>query len=70
MMSLRKRKIILWSVMIVLGVCLLFWWVNNFQKNLTGFQGNQFIEGLNLPEIKMPQIPEINYGQQNNQQDK
>jgi len=69
-MSLLTRKIILWSVMTVFGAGLLFWWVNNFQKNLTGFQGGKFIEGLNLPEIKMPQIPEINYGQQNNQQDK
>ena len=61
------RKFILWSIIVILGLALLFWWFNNFQKNIAGFQGGQFIEGLNLPEIKMPQLPEINYGQQNNQ---
>jgi len=74
------RKFILWSIIVILGLALLFWWFNNFQKNIAGFQGGQFIEGLNLPEIKMPQLPEISEeelnklkeaieenGQQNNQ---
>lgn len=51
----KTRKIILWSAVIILGICLLFWWFNNFQRNITGFQGGKFIEELNLPEI--------NYGQ-------
>jgi len=50
-MSLFKRKIILWSITTVLGIGLLFWWFNNFQKNIKGFQFNQFIESLNLPKI-------------------
>ncbi len=59
----KKRKIILWSIVIVLAVSLLFWWFNSFQKRIKGFQKEEFIEELNLPEIEMPQMPEINYGQ-------
>lgn len=55
----RIRKVILWSVVVVLAFCLLIWWFNNFQKNMVNFQGGEFIEKLNLPEIKTPQLPEI-----------
>jgi len=58
-MSLRTRKIILWSVTIIVAVGLLFWWVNNLQKRMADFQSEQIIEKLNLPEIEMPQMPEI-----------
>ena len=62
-MSIRTRKIILWSATIVLAVILLIWWVNTFQERLTNFQGEALIKSLNLPKIEMPQLPEINYGQ-------
>ena len=55
----KKRKIILWSVIIILGAGLLFWWVNNLQKRVTGFPSEQLLEGLDLPEIEMPEIPEL-----------
>ena len=55
----KKRKIILWSVIIILGAGLLFWWVNNLQKRVTGFPSEQLLESLNLPEIEMPEIPEF-----------
>ena len=55
----NARKVILWSAVVVLGFCLLVWWFNNFQKSTANFQGGEFIEKLNLPEIKMPQLPEI-----------
>jgi len=58
-MSLRTRKIILWSVTIMVAVGSLFWWVNNLQKRMADFQSEQIIEKLNLPEIEMPQMPEI-----------
>lgn len=53
----KTRKIILWSVIIVLGIGLLIWWINNFQKRLADFQTEQFIEELNLPKVETPQIP-------------
>ena len=56
----KTRKIILWSVIIVLGAGLLIWWINNFQKRLADFQTEQFIEELNLPKVETPQMPAIN----------
>ena len=55
----KKRKIILWLIVAVFAAGLLFWWVNNIQNRLAGFQGEEFIKGLNMPKIEMPQIPEI-----------
>ena len=55
----KTRKIILWSVVIILGICLLIWWFNNFKDNFAGFQGEEFIESLDLPAMEMPQLPEI-----------
>ncbi len=59
----KKRKVILWSIVTVLAVSLLFWSLNSFQNRVKGFQKEEFIEELNLPEIEIPQMPEINYGQ-------
>jgi len=59
----KKRKVILWSIVTVLAVSLLFWWLNSFQNRVKGFQKEELIEELNLPEIEIPQMPEINYGQ-------
>lgn len=56
-MSLRTRKIILWSVMIIVTAGLLFWWINNSQKIAAEFPGKQWLEGLNLPKFEMPELP-------------
>jgi len=53
----KKRKIILWGIVAVLATLLLFWWTNNFQKRLAGFEGSQFLEKLNLPEVETPELP-------------
>jgi len=57
-----KKKIILWSTVIIIGFTLFILWVKNVQEKLKIFQG----EGLNLPSLKeefkgMPKIemPEI-----------
>lgn len=55
----KKRKIILWSAVIILAIALLFWWAKNLQQRVGSFQGEKFIEELELPEIEMPQMPEI-----------
>jgi len=43
------RKIIFWTVITILAFGLLFWWINNLQKRLADFQGEQFIQELPLP---------------------
>lgn len=64
------RKIILWSIMIVLGLALAFLWIRIIYVEVREFQKEEFIEGLNLPalneelkelpKIEMPEIPQEN----------
>lgn len=55
-MAEGTKKIILWSVTIIIGGSLLFWWVKNVQKISSNFKGSEFIEKLNFPKIEMPNI--------------
>ncbi len=55
----RTRKIILWSLVAVLAAGLLVWWAQTSQQRLAEFPGGQFLEGLDFPEIKMPDMPEF-----------
>ncbi len=57
-----KRRIILWSIVIIVGFFIFALWIKNTQGKLKSFQGG----GLNLPSLKeelkgMPKIemPEI-----------
>ena len=62
-MSLLKRKIIFWCVIIVSAAGLLFWQFSNFKKRLNDFQMGQFLQQLNLPDfnkIKTDAQKEIN----------
>jgi hypothetical protein len=68
MMSIRLRKIILWSVVIVLGILLFFLWLKSCQLSMGRLESKDFFEKLNLPSIEMPELPsinlpEINYGE-------
>lgn len=61
------RKIILWTVVVIIGLALVFWWVKSIQRSVRGFQEQEFIEKLNLPsfgkglkEFPKIEIPEIN----------
>ena len=61
-----RKKIILWSVIIVIGFALFILWIKNAQEKLKIFQGG----GLNLPSLReelkgMPKIemPEISEGE-------
>ncbi len=58
-MSLRWRKTIVWLATALVGIGLIFWWVKSFPEKLQSFQGKEFIEDLNLPDIKMPEVPGI-----------
>lgn len=53
------RKIILWSLMIILVAGLLVLWVQIAKKRITGFEKDEFIGKLNLSEVKMPEIPDF-----------
>ena len=43
-LPLRIRKIILWSVIAILGLGLLVWWLKIAQEKLEAFQAQEFIK--------------------------
>ena len=57
-LPLHTRKIILWSVIAILGLGLLVWWLKIAQERLEAFQAQEFIKELNLPKIEIPQTEE------------
>jgi uncharacterized protein HemX len=48
----KKRKIILWAIILVLGICLSIFYVKNVSKSIKNFQKEELIEGLNIPSLK------------------
>lgn len=68
-LSERKRKIILWIAIIVFGALLLFFYINNIQKRLKGFQPGSLKKDLKidelknefnkLPDVKLPNAKEL-----------
>ena len=64
-LPLKKRKIILWTIVVILSIIFLFFSVNNFQNKLRKFEEDkkEFQEVINfsgmvLPEMPMPENPE------------
>ena len=63
-LSEGKRKIILWSVVIIIGLPLFILWVKNVQEKLKSFpKGESKIPSLRqelqgLPRIELPEINE------------
>lgn len=47
-----KRKIILWSVLVALGLVLVFLWIWNIKTHFKGFQKEKFIEDLGVPSLQ------------------
>ena len=61
-----KRKIILWSIMILVGILLFFLWVKSSQERLKSFHQQEFIEKLQVPDFKkelekipQPEMPKV-----------
>ena len=61
------RKIILWSVVVIIGFSLLIWWVKSFQQRIKSFKGEAFQKEFKIPafneklkELPKLEIPEIN----------
>ncbi len=56
----NKRKIILWSVVIILGLILFIGWVRSFQESLRKFSEEKIIEEFKAPLLErfqdMPRI--------------
>jgi hypothetical protein len=55
----KKKKIIFWSTLLVLFIGLIIWYAGHAQQVIKNFQAQKFIESLNLPDIKMPQLPQM-----------
>ena len=60
------KKIILWSVMVLVGLLLLIFWLNSTKSRIKNFQKEDFVRDLGIPDLredinKMPKIefPEI-----------
>ena len=54
----KKRKIILWAVLVALSVILLYFLLTNFQNKLKNIKGGSedFQKDLNIPELEMPEL--------------
>ncbi|MDD5145507.1 MAG: hypothetical protein PHF44_01545 [Candidatus Pacebacteria bacterium] len=48
----RKRKIILWILVSLIGIILLFWYVKVFQSRFKSFNKEEIQKELNLPDLK------------------
>jgi hypothetical protein len=49
-----KKKMILWSVAIVLAVCFLFAWAKLTTWRLSGITKSQLLQGIPMPNIQIP----------------
>jgi len=58
-----QRKIILWSLVIIIGLGLSTWVFKNLQKRTEEFQGESLKEELNIPllEEELQNLPELNF---------
>jgi len=56
-----RRKIILWTIVIIIGILLFTFYFKNVQKRLKDFKGEDIKEQLKIPELqeKLKEIPRI-----------
>ena len=45
------KKVILWTIVILLGIVLFFLWANGFQKRMSGVDLGEMKQEINFPEI-------------------
>ena len=48
----KKRKIILWTIIAVLGISLFIFYARNINQRIKNFQGEKIIEELKIPSLK------------------
>ncbi len=73
----RKRKIILWSFLVIIGLCFFVWWIRAVQKKIQSFEKENLkekfqipaleeklkeVSKIEIPEIKMPEINKEEFG--------
>jgi hypothetical protein len=59
-LSEKNKKIILWTTIIVVGLCMFTLWIINFQKRIKDFELEEFKKGLNLPSFEEKELPKLN----------
>jgi len=56
----EKKRIILWSVVIILALVLFIGWIKSLQQRLRAFPREEFIEGFRAPLLeRMQDMPQI-----------
>jgi len=62
----RKRKIIFWLIVIIIGISAFAWWAKNLETRIKSFKSEKIKEELQLPELEeelknLPkfEVPEI-----------
>lgn len=58
-LSEAKKKIILWSIVIIFALLLSIWWLRNVRDNLQSFPREEFREKFQFPEMPKIEMPEI-----------
>jgi hypothetical protein len=60
-LPLKTRKVILWSIIVIVGLTLLFFWLGNIQKTIKGFEKKEIMKEINLPPLKeeFKEIPKV-----------
>ncbi len=48
----KKRKIILWLIVIIIGIVLGYFWIKNFQEKINNFRMEDFKNELNIPNFQ------------------
>ncbi len=51
-----KKKLIIWSVVIVLGIAFLILWLKVTTWRLSGISKDQLMNGISMPNIEMPEV--------------
>jgi len=51
-LSQGTRKIILWSIMIIIAAGLIFWWIKSFKEKINSIGGEEIQKEINLPLLK------------------
>ena len=66
-LPLTKRKIIFWSIIIILGLILFTLWGWNVKRKIKSFQTEKFLKDMNLPKLQedienlpKPELPKFN----------
>lgn len=50
-LPLEKKKVILWSIVILLAIIMGFFWIKSIAKRAENIKMGEFIQGLNLPPV-------------------